>query len=223
MFSRRQVALAGLLSPNTGCFALSVNFRELPYRRGAWIGLGFGALVQMMAFFVVLAVLSAFQSQFDESFASSFESFRVEFVAFAIIHVLSSVGCVIMASYFDTPPKRGMSWDRAKLLAKFRRRDSGKRSVLHDIVGCLEAHKKVSDRPTSIFFLILSAFFTFLANVLWYKTLSNELLDVLFFGIPIDFFWGAFLAAKMFLITGILLSLHAVLMKLISHCPERAV
>ena len=44
MFTQRQIALGGFLGVYAGCMALTANFMRLGYRRGAFVGVGFGTV-----------------------------------------------------------------------------------------------------------------------------------------------------------------------------------
>ena len=112
-----------------------------------------------------------------------------------ILQGLSAVGCTIMGKYFLSPPTRKDKFDREKLYQLLKSQDTGKRSVLHDVVQILESTPAPKDVRFSSWWLLLLGFLSVTAHAYWLKVLTDSSIDSLFLGVQQDLWWGLSLAA----------------------------
>lgn len=206
MFSQRQIALGGFLSIYAGCAALSVNFLRMRYRRGAYVGLFFGSLMQLFVAMADFWIIAAVAGILDDPQLLRWESRCVCAGAALCVQLLCAAGCAVMARYFLAPKTGRDTFSRDALLFRLEKIDTGKRSVVHDIVGILRSNPAVLTRHISTFWLILLSFFAACAFAAWLKILTDACLSVIFFGVPVDAEWYAGVAG-LFLIPLLLLIL----------------
>lgn len=196
MFTQRQIALGGFLGVYAGCMALTANFMRLGYRRGAFVGVGFGTLTHLLVAWVYFA-LSAYISQWQDDVLWR-EWTTVAWMAGCalIIQGLSSAGCVLMGRYFMAPARSGDAFDRAGLLARLKSRDTGKRSVVHDVVQILERDAGLPARRFSTGWIVGFGVLSAMAHAAWLALLTQASLEVIFWGIEMDARWVGRLALR---------------------------
>lgn len=211
MFTQRQIAVAGFLGVYAGCLPLTVNIGRLPYWRGAVIGVFFGAFMhlQMTFIYILLALLSG--RIMNDALLHQPSTWGL-FGAFAlVIQALSSLGCQIMGRYFKSP-EHGKSFDREALYQRLKSLDTGKKSVLHDVVILLETRQAAPERAFSNGWMLLFGGLSILSFVYWIYRLALACLDVLYFGVPMDTSWGIGLAWQFIWPLAVLIAVHFVVL-----------
>lgn len=211
MFTQRQIAAAGFFGIYSGCLPLTVNLARLPYWRGAWIGVFFGALMhlQMTFVYILLALLAGWLM--DDSILHRPLTWCL-FVAFGIVfQALTSLGCQMMGRYFMSPNKNA-PFQREALYQQLKARDTGKKTVLHDVVVLLETHKPVLERRFSSAWTMLFAGLSLASTAYWLYSLTVAYLNVLFWGVPMDTVWYLGLAWQFIWPLIVLIAVHIIVL-----------
>lgn len=208
MFSLRQISVAGLLGVYAGCLTLTVNLRRLPYTRGAYVGVFFGSLTHMLAAWVDLCLALSFADWFNDPTLSHTLSRVAVVAACVLVQIMSAVGCTIMGAYFMAPSTRREPFQREKLLEKLSKRDTGKRSVVHDVVQCLTQTPPLPDVRFSHAWIALAAVCSAASMALWLFLLYRAIIDCLFFGIPQNGDWYLMLSAQFMGVWLLLILVH---------------
>lgn len=198
MFTTRQIALGGFFGVYAGCMPLTVNLARLPYKRGAVIGVFFGALTHMMTTLIyILAAISIGNAMHDRILAR-FETWLVIGLAVLAVQCLSSIGCTVMGKYFLSPAKKSDPFERDKLYRRLKEKDlmdnpedgsRHKTSVMHDVVLLLETRAPFPDVRYSTAWIVLFGLFSTASIFIWISTLNRACLEILFFGILVDTGW----------------------------------
>ena len=126
----------------------------------------------------------------------------------SVIQILSAIGCRIMGSYFLSPARKQDPFERQKLYESLKSRDTGKTSVLHDVVLKLEQKPAPKDMRFSHAWILLFALLSIISSYLWIYHLTIACLESLFYGIPTDFYWYADLAMRCLVPFAILIGVH---------------
>ena len=189
MFSQRQIAAAGLMGVYAGCAALTVNLFRLPYRRGAFVGVLFAATMHLLVVLLYISIALLIGSALDDALLSA-PSTRLAIVAVCLVcQVMSGIGTTIMGRYFYAPRRRRDPFERQKLYEHLNSRDTGKTSVLHDVVTIMSQTPAPPDRRFSSFWVILWGLMSVAAHAYWYLILFGASIDALFYGVPTDAAW----------------------------------
>ena len=195
MFTLRQITCAGFFGVYSGCVPLTVNLARLPYWRGAFIGVAFGALTHLMVMFIHIAIAVYVGLYMDDPILKRGTTWAVIAAAVFAVQVLSAVGCRIMGAYFLSPPRARDAFDRQKLYEMLKNRDDGKKSVLHDVVLLLENKPGLPDLRFSNAWIVLVSALSVLCTALWIRSLTIACLEALFYGLDLDLAWYTDLAA----------------------------
>ena len=115
MFTQRQIASAGLMSVYAGCAVLTVNLARIPYRRGAFIGIGFGALMHIVVTFIDILIALGVGMWMDDPILKQTSTWWVIGSGILVVQVLSAIGCTIMGRYFFSPATGKDTFERDKL------------------------------------------------------------------------------------------------------------
>lgn len=196
MFTLRQIASAGFVSVYAGCVTLTVNLLRIPYRRGAYIGVGFGALMHVVTFFLFVIIALMVGQNLDDPLLKSGTTWGVIGACLLVIQVLSAIGCRIMGAYFLSPRNGHETFDRQKLYNRLKPLDTGKRSVLHDVVTIMENTPEPASRKISSLWIVFLGVLSLGADIYWADSLVISSLDALFFGVPMDVLWWLGIAGK---------------------------
>lgn len=196
MFTQRQILSAGLMSVYAGCAVLTVNLARLPYRRGALIGVGFGALMHIVVTFIYILIALGVGQWMDDPILRETSTWMVISLFIVVVQVLSAIGCTIMGRYFFSPATSKDTFDREKLYHHLKERDTGKRSVLHDVVMILEKTPSPEDKKFSSLWILLLGFLSITALVYCLNVLIISCLNVIFFSIPADCGWWLSIAGQ---------------------------
>ena len=189
MLSQRQIAAAGLMGIYAGCVALTVNLYRLPYRRGAFVGVLFAATMHLLVVLLYITIALAIGSVMGDALLSQPATQLIILAVFLVCQVLSSIGTTIMGRYFYAPRRRRDPFDRPKLYAALKARDTGKTSVLHDVVTLMENTPAPPERRYSNGWVILWGILSVAAHLYWYIILFRASIDALFYGVPVDAAW----------------------------------
>ncbi|MBQ9394979.1 MAG: hypothetical protein IJU23_05620 [Proteobacteria bacterium] len=194
----RQIALGGFLGVYSGCMPLTVNLARLPYKRGAVIGVFFGALTHLMTTLLyILAAISIGNAMGDKILHYPATWVVVGLVIF-VIQCLSSIGCMIMGKYFLSPAKKSDVFNRDELYRRLKEKDlkdnpedgsRHKTSVMHDVVLLLESRKQYPDVRYSTVWIIFFGILSIASICIWISTLNRACLEVLFLGVKADAGW----------------------------------
>ena len=196
MFTQRQIAVAGFISVYAGCAVLTINLARIPYRRGAYIGVAFGALMHIVVTFLYIIIALTVGAWMDDPILKQNSTWLVTaFFAF-VIQILSAVGCTIMGRYFLAPASRHDTFDRNKLYQMLKQKDTGKRSVLHDVVTIIEKTETPQVRHFSSFWIVLLGILSIMAIVYWLYTLTISCLNVIFLGVTVNAEWWLLIAGQ---------------------------
>lgn len=209
MFTLRQITAAGFFGVYSGCVTLTVDLARLPYWRGAWVGVFYGALNHFLVMWLfVLAFVGTSVLCDDVQFRHA--SSWCLFLCFVlVIQGLSAFGCRLMGRYFKVPRNGKETFDRAGLLASLKSRDTGKRSVLHDVVGLLETRDAPRERRFSWLWVALFSALSVGSMGYWLFRLYWTCLEALFYGIETDTRWYAGLMADLCIPLFVLILAHS--------------
>ena len=199
MFTLRQIASAGFVSVYAGCVTLTVNLYRIPYRRGAFVGVCFGALMHVVVAFLYIFIALQIGNGMHDPLLKREATWGFILVSIFILQMLSAIGCTIMGNYFLSPHAHKDKFDRDKLYERLKSRDTGKRSVLHDVVQILENTPAKKDIRFSSFWIVLLGILSIGAIWYWLKILFSSSIDALFLGVKMDFWWGLTLAGHFFI------------------------
>lgn len=208
MFTLRQITCAGFFGVYSGCIPLTVNLARLPYWRGALIGVAFGALTHVMVTLIDIMIAVYAGQILGDPILRQASTWAAILMGVLVIQVLSAIGCRIMGGYFLSPPKKQDPFERQKLYENLKTRDTGKKSVLHDVVLRLEQKKALKDIRFSNLWIVFFSILSVLATCLWIYTLTMTCLESLFYGIPMDGSWYADLTLRCLLPLIILVLVH---------------
>ena len=172
-----------------GCVALTVNLYRLPYRRGAFVGVFFAATMHLLVVLLYITIALAIGSAMGDAILTLPATRLLILLAFLVCQILSSVGTTIMGRYFYAPRRRRDPFVRSKLYAHLKARDTGKRSVLHDVVTIMENTPEPPERRYSCGWVILWGLMSVAAHVYWYIILFQASIEALFFGVPTNAAW----------------------------------
>ena len=106
------------------------------------------------------------------------------------------------------PPTRREPFQRTQLLEKLSQRDTGKRSVVHDVVQSLKHSPPFPDVRFSNAWIVLAAVCSAASMVIWLFLLYRAILDCLFFGVPQNSDWYLMLSAQFMGVWLILVLVH---------------
>ncbi len=190
MFSLRQITCAGFMGVFPGCLLLSHNFARLPYMRGALIGVMFGALMQLVMMLLYLIVFSLVCEGLDDVLIQNNTTWLAIVAGFAVIQLLSAIGCRIMGSYFLYPGQAVTSFDRDDLLVRMKKLDTGKRSVVHDLVTEFERTPKPVARKRSWLAVMLVACVNLGVLIRWVVSVVRAFDPLWFEGRAMDAAWA---------------------------------
>ncbi len=194
MFTLRQIASAGLISVYAGCVTLTVNLYRIPYRRGAFVGVGFAALMHVVVAFLYILIAIQIGIFMDDPLLKQSATWGIILACILMFQVLSAIGCTIMGRYFLAPVTKKDKFDREKLYQRLKSLDSGNRSVLHDVVQILEKTPAKKDVRFSSGWIVLLAGLSIGAHWYWLERLTISILESIFYGIPTDVWWALSIA-----------------------------
>lgn len=209
MFTLRQITAAGFFGVYSGCVPLTVDLARLPYWRGAWIGVLYGALNHFLVMWLMVLAVVGTASLCDDFLFHRSISWVILVSLILLIQALSALGCRMMGRYFHAPRVRSESFDRAGLLSSLKPRDTGKRSVLHDVVTNLERCEGAPDRRYSWFWIVLFSALSVGSMAYWLFTLYRVCLEAIWYGLETDGAWYARLMGSLCIPLVVLLLLHA--------------
>ena len=196
MFTQRQIAVAGFISVYAGCAVLTINLAGIPYRRGAWIGVAFGALMHVVVTFLYIIIALTVGAWMDDPILKQTATWLITAFFVFLIQILSAAGCTVMGRYFFAPVSRHDTFDRDKLYQYLKSKDTGKRSVLHDVVTIIEKTKTPPVRHFSSWWIVLLGVLSILAFAYWIYTLTLSCLNVIFLGVSVDAMWWLSIAGQ---------------------------
>ncbi len=208
MFTLRQITCAGFFGVYSGCIPLTVNLARLPYWRGAFIGVAFGALTHIMVTLIDIMIVIYVGQLMGDPILKQSSTWWVILLCCMVIQGLSAIGCRIMGGYFLSPPHRHAPFERQKLYEELKSRDSGKTSVLHDVVLKLEQEPARKDIRFSNAWIVLFSVLSVLGTLVWIYHLTIACLESLFYGIPMDFGWYLDLGLRCLLPLVIIILVH---------------
>ena len=188
MFTRAQIGVGGFFGVFSGCLPLTVNLARLPYWRGAIIGIFFGTLTHMLTAFIYLSIVILAFSMLNDPGLHKPESWVFIIVSAVALQCLSSLGCQIMGRYF-LAPSGGAPFQRQKLYETLKAKDTGKKSVLHDVVLRLEIQPASPDVRFSWGWIGLASTLSLCSMYIWLRMIKTACLESLFYGIPMDSGW----------------------------------
>ena len=196
MFTLRQIASAGFVSVYAGCVTLTVNLYRIPYRRGAFVGVGFAALMHVVVAFLYLLIAIQIGNGLDDPLLKQKATWGIILACILGLQILSAIGCTIMGRYFLSPASGKDKFDREKLYQQLKSMDTGKRSVLHDVIQILETTPAKKDRKFSSLWILLLGLLSVGAMGYWLQILTDSSLNVLFMGVQMDIWWGLSIVAQ---------------------------
>lgn len=196
MFTQRQIMSAGLMSVYAGCAVLTVNLARLPYRRGALIGVGFGALMHIVVTLIYILIALGVGQWMEDPILRQTSTWMVILLCILVVQVLSAVGCSIMGRYFFSPATSKDTFEREKLYHHLKAKDTGKRSVLHDVVMILEKTPSPEDKRFSSGWILLLGVLSITALLYYLNVLMTSCLNVIFFSVPADAGWWLSIAGQ---------------------------
>ena len=208
MFRLRQITWAGFFGVYSGCIPLTVNLARLPYWRGAFIGVAFGALTHIMVTLIYILAAVYIGKIMDDPILKQNTTWITIIACCTVIQALSAIGCHIMGAYFLSPPHKKAPFERQKLYESLKSRDTGKTSVLHDVVLKLEQAPAPKDMRFSNAWIILFALLSIVSSYLWIYHLTIASLESFFYGIPTDFYWYMDLATRCLVPFAFLIGVH---------------
>ncbi len=189
MFSQRQIAAAGLMGVYAGCVALTVNLFRLPYRRGAFVGVLFAATMHLLVVLLYISIALLIGSAVgDTLLAAPFTRLSI-LAACLVCQVLSGIGTTIMGRYFYAPRSSRDPFERQKLYEHLKSLDTGKTSVLHDVVTVMAKTPAPPDRRFSSLWVVFWGLLSAIAHAYWYIILFRASIDALFYGVPTNAAW----------------------------------
>ena len=223
MFTLRQITCAGFFGVYSGCVPLTVNLARLPYWRGAIIGVAFGALTHVMVTLLDIFIATQVGLIMDDPILKQAQTWVVICLCIGVIQALSAIGCRIMGSYFLSPAQKKDPFDRKALYENLKKRDTGKKSVLHDVVLQLEQIEPPADLRFSNGWIVLFSCLSILSSFLWVYRLTIACLESLFYGIPTDAHWYMDLTLQSMIPFAVLVVAHlATLAYLGTQTPPKA-
>ncbi|MBO4350387.1 MAG: hypothetical protein J6A01_05510 [Proteobacteria bacterium] len=208
MFTLRQITCAGFFGVYSGCIPLTVNLARLPYWRGALIGVAFGALTHVMVTLIYIMIAVYVGQIMGDPILKQPTTWGIILLGCIVIQVLSAIGCRIMGGYFLSPPNKRVPFERQKLYENLKNRDTGKTSVLHDVVLKLEQKPALKDMRFSNAWVVFFSILSVLASSLWIYHLTIACLESIFYGIPMDAAWYVDLALRCLLPLVMLVLVH---------------
>lgn len=200
-----------------GCLPLTVNLARLPYKRGAVIGVFFGALTHMMTTLLYILIAISVGNAMGDKILRRPETWGVIALVYLVIQCLSSIGCMIMGKYFLSPDKKSDPFERDVLYRRLKAQDlkdnpedgsKHKTSVMHDVVLLLETRRPYPDVRFSTAWIILFGALSLASVYIWISTLNRACLEILFLGIKADAGWYCELALYIFVPFFILIIAH---------------
>ncbi|MCL2325139.1 MAG: hypothetical protein FWC40_01345 [Proteobacteria bacterium] len=218
MFTRNQIIAAGFLGPFAGCFALTVNLGRLPYPRGQNIGIVFGILTQLMATLIVL-ILAILIAQYHHEI-----SFRGPYSHIAVLtwlileRSICAWCCRAMANFFEAPHGKN-AFQPEHLLQRLKKIDTGKTSVVHDVVTCLEKPPRPQYLKPGTSWIIMAGFAGFSASVTWLWILIQAIIDLLTAYAPINAAWATTVLLKFGVVILALAACHIAMLILLKMKP----
>lgn len=216
MFTQRQIAVAGFFGVYAGCLPLTVNLARLPYWRGALIGVFFGALMHLQVTFIYILLALFAGWMMNDAVLESPATWGIIAMSVVVIQALTSLGCQIMGRYFMSPGKDA-SFDRRALYEQLKARDTGKKSVLHDVVVLLETRPAAPERKFSSLWTLLFGTLSVLSLWYWLYSLTMASLDVLFFGVTMDAAWWLGVAWQFGWPLLVLIAVHIIVLNALCH------
>ena len=207
MLSQRQIAAAGFMGVYAGCVALTVNLYRLPYRRGAFVGVFFGATIHLMLALFYIWIALTIGAFMGDPLLKTKAVWCVIAAVYLVCQVLSAIGTTIMGRYFDAPRTRKQAFDRHALYAKLKARDNDKTSVLHDVVQRIENTPEPALLRFSNGWIVLWSLMSVAVHYYWYIAIFRACVDAVYFGVSVDASWwlsliGCFVIGLVVLIAG---------------------
>ena len=196
MLSQRQIAAAGLFGVYAGCVALTVNLYRLPYRRGAFVGVFFAATMHLLVVLLYITIALAIGSAMDDPLLAKTTTRLILLTVCLACQLLSACGTTIMGRYFYAPARRRDPFDRQKLYDALKARDTGKTSVLHDVVTIMETTQPPRERRYANGWVIFWGILSIAAHFYWLSVLFHASIDALFYGVPVDTGWWLSIAGN---------------------------
>lgn len=212
MFTLPQIAVSGFLGVYAGCIPITVNLARLPYRRGAIIGIFFGVLTHFLTVIIDIACLAIAASLFDDPTLNLSLSWIFIGTCILCLHIFSSMGCKLMAKYFMAPSHPKDPINRQNLYATLKAKDSGKRSVVHDVVTLLEREPAPHDVRFSSAWIALFGFLSIASAIAWILIIYTTCINALLGAQPSDIAWYLTLAVRCGLLGLILILIHGAIL-----------
>lgn len=170
----------------------------MPYMRGALIGVMFGGLMQVVLLLIYLMVFAGVSTALDDVLVRHWQTWCAILACFFALQTCSAVGCRIMGSYFLCPGRDVTEFDRDALLARLNTMDTGKKSVVHDLVVLFSTKPKPVIKHKSWLWVVLAGTLTCLAMLLWVRAVLQAFDWMWFDNRPIDGMWVTDLFLQMF-------------------------
>ena len=198
MFSLRQIFCAGFGGVFPGCLLLACNFVLLPYRRGAVIGILFGSLTQVVMMLLYLMLFSGISTALDDVLLKENLTRAAILAAILLLQFISAFGCMQMGRYFLCPSSDVTTFDRAKLEERIRSLDTGKRSVVHDIVLEFEQNPAIPAKRLSWGHVLGAVVLNTLVLFLWINAVIYAFYPLWFDNRQMDALWAWELFVEIF-------------------------
>lgn len=221
MFTLRQVTAAGFFGVYSGCVPLTVDLARLPYWRGAWIGVLYGALNHFLVMWLIVLAVSYVSAWLGDFRLKQVETWLALVLFVLMLQGLSAMGCRLMGRYFHAPRRGGDAFDRDALLAALKPRDTGKRSVLHDVVTQLERTDAPPDCRYSWAWIALVSALSVGSMAYWIIMLREACLEAVYYGIEMDGAWYTSLMLTMTVPLVVLIVAHAACLVWLCRDVER--
>jgi hypothetical protein len=198
MYSLRQIFVAGLGGVFPGCLLLSCNFVYLPYRRGAVIGILFGSLTQVVLMLLYLMIFSGISTALDDVLLKLPLTQIAIILSISVLQLMTAMGCTAMGKYFLCPTSDVTTFDRSVLEARIVSIDTGKRSVVNDIVKEFKETPAVPARRRSWFHVFGAIVVTLFVLFLWIRAVILAFYPLWFDKRTMDALWAWDLFVSLF-------------------------